>query len=506
MPIPPATRDAQRPNILWICTDSQRWDTLGCLGNRHVRTPRLDQLASEGVLCTHAFTQSPLCTPSRGSFLTGRYPVTNRLRQNGQICPTDIKPITKTLQEAGYVCGLSGKLHLNHCDQRLSLGAEWWREDQARWKLIGAEQRIDDGYSEFNWDHSANGEDPSSDYVRWLHDQGVSISRAPHPECPTMYIGPDSQHHQVTWCVDRAISFLQRQGSTTNPWLFSVNCFDPHFIVDPPRDYLDRYMDNLDAIPLPDVVPGELDSKPLAQRTYRDGNGKSAYRDLTDRQKRLMTAGYWAMCDHIDAQMGRLLDALDASGQRDSTLVLFHSDHGELLGDHGCYVKDQFFYDCSIRVPLIARWPGHILPGQVCEDLIELTDVAPALLQACQLPVDPAMQGHSVWPRFTGQKCQLTGREYQARDSVYCEFLGANPRRGTDAPRYATMIRTKTHKLVRVHGGKEGELYDLIQDPGEHLNRWDDPNFVAIKCDLLAQLSDRQAYTADPLPHRVGVY
>src|SRR5438093_224085 len=111
----------QPPNILWICTDSQRWDTLGCYGNSFVTTPHADRLAREGVVFEHAFSQSPVCTPSRASFLTGRYPVTTRLRQNGQVCPPDLRLVTKTLAEAGYVCGLSGKLHLSPCDNRLLL-------------------------------------------------------------------------------------------------------------------------------------------------------------------------------------------------------------------------------------------------------------------------------------------------------------------------------------------------------------------------------------------------
>ncbi|MCL2742073.1 MAG: sulfatase-like hydrolase/transferase, partial [Oscillospiraceae bacterium] len=109
-----------RPNILWICTDSQRWDTLGCYGNPWVRTPNLDALAAGGVLFEGCYAQNPLCTPSRGSFLTGRYPVTNRLRQNGQDIDSREVLVTKALNDGGYVCGLSGKLHLSACDHRIA--------------------------------------------------------------------------------------------------------------------------------------------------------------------------------------------------------------------------------------------------------------------------------------------------------------------------------------------------------------------------------------------------
>ncbi len=122
------------PNILWICSDQQRFDTLGCYGNPYVQTPNLDKLAQDGVLFEHAYSQSPVCTPSRASFLTGRYPRTTRCRQNGQAIPPDEVLVTKLLQDAGYVCGLAGKLHLAPCNPRVCKGTE---------------QRIDDGYDQF---------------------------------------------------------------------------------------------------------------------------------------------------------------------------------------------------------------------------------------------------------------------------------------------------------------------------------------------------------------------
>jgi arylsulfatase A-like enzyme len=491
-PNPPAERDPARPNILWICTDSQRWDTLGCTGNRFVRTPRIDRLAAEGALFDHAFTQSPLCTPSRGAFLTGRYPITNRLRQNGQVCPDDLRLIPRILADAGWVCGLSGKLHLSHCDQRLALGPEWWRENPKRWTILGSERRVHDGYHEFYWDHAASGLDPASAYTQWLDLRGARITREPRADCPLVEVGPPSELHQATFCADMAISFMRRHAGRSYPWLFSVNIFDPHYSFDPPADYFARYLDLLDEIPDPPVVPGELDDKPQAQRDFRANLKK--YLTLDSRQHRMIRAAYWAMCDHLDVQVGRMLDALEATGQSRDTIVIFHSDHGELLGDHGVYIKDQFFYDSSIRVPLIWRWPGQIPAGQRSDELVELVDLAPTLIEAAGLPTEPGMQGRSQWRR-------LTGGEATPREDAFCEFLGAHGR-----ARYASMLRTKEHKLVAVHGRDEGELYDLRADPGEHRNRWNDPACLGVKAGLLKRLADRLAFTADPLPPRVGVY
>jgi arylsulfatase A-like enzyme len=137
-----------RPNILWICTDQQRFDTLGCYGNRFVNTPNIDALSQQGVLFEQVFSQSPVCTPSRASMLTGRYPSTARCRQNGASIPADEVLITRLLSDAGYICGLSGKLHLSVCNPKASPGTE---------------RRINDGYDEFHWSHHPNPDWPTNE-------------------------------------------------------------------------------------------------------------------------------------------------------------------------------------------------------------------------------------------------------------------------------------------------------------------------------------------------------
>lgn len=144
----------RRPNILWICTDQQRWDTLGCYGNPFVETPNLDRLAAQGTVFEYAYSQSPVCTPSRASFLTGRYPRTTRCRQNGQDIPGDEILVTSILAKNGYTCGLAGKLHLSACEPRV---------------CPDMERRIDDGYKEFHWSHDPSGGwDLGNEYWAWL--------------------------------------------------------------------------------------------------------------------------------------------------------------------------------------------------------------------------------------------------------------------------------------------------------------------------------------------------
>ncbi len=494
----------RRPNVLWVCTDSQRWDTLGCYGNPFVRTPNADRLAREGVRFERVFAQNPLCTPSRGCFLTGRYPVTNRLRQNGQTVPPDLRPITRALRDqGGYVCGLSGKLHLSACDQRLTLGPEWWRRP-AQDYVVPVEQRIDDGYSVFHWSHSSAG-NPYSAYTQWLRQRGVAQTlnadeKGGEKLGPHVSIGPPADQTHTAFCVDKAIEFIELHAGwqMSQPWLFSVNIVDPHPNFHPPREFLQRYLDRLDEIPLPDFDESELADKPAHQRdSYASGKG-NVIKDYTPRERRLLRAAYWAMCDHIDVELGKLLDALDRSGQRENTLVLFTSDHGELLGDHGRTWKGPFLYDPCIRVPLIVSMPGTVGQGLVSDALVELGDLAPTVTDCAHLPRDPGMQARSLWPLLTGQ-VPLDAH----RDDVYCEYYNSNPNK---PPAWLTMVRTDRHKLIALHGSDEGELYDLQEDPREMRNLWASPAHKDLKIELLLRLASRMAWTADPLPERIGVF
>ena len=207
-----------RPNILWICTDSQRWDTLGCYGNTHVKTPHVDGLAGRGVLFEQVYCQNPLCTPSRGSFLTGRYPSTMGLRQNGQDIRETEVPVTRLLAEAGYHCGLVGKLHLSACDHRIrKFGkTEWWKHNRALF-FQGTERRINDGYAEVYWDHAPSGTNPASAYTKWLRDKGVTVHTTPRDDCKWVHHGMPVEHHQTTWCAEQSISFIQGHAGRPYP-------------------------------------------------------------------------------------------------------------------------------------------------------------------------------------------------------------------------------------------------------------------------------------------------
>ncbi len=475
-----------RPNILWVCTDQQRVDTLGCYGNPLVHSPNIDALAEKGVLFEQCYSQSPVCTPSRASFLTGRYPRTARCRQNGASIPEDEVLITRLLADAGYVCGLSGKLHLSVCHPDASPGTE---------------RRINDGYDEFHWSHHPRPDWSTNEYIHWLQEKGVVFDTPSYQGSKYVEAGMPAEHHQTTWCAEKAIEFIEANAEFDIPWLFSVNIFAPHHPFDPPVDYLEKYLDLLDQIALPNYVEGELDNKPKYQQFDHRGaynNPKMfPFAEMSDDDHRLVTAAYWAMCDLVDTQVGRMMDALEQTGQLDNTIVIFMSDHGEMLGDHGFYLKGPHFYDPAVHVPIIMSWPGHILEGQRSTALVELFDIAPTLLEAAGLDIYPGIQARSFWPMLMGQ-ASLD----EHRDDVYSEYYNA----WIYDDAQATMVRNRQYKLVAYHSIRSGELYDLEQDPLETHNRWQDPDYTAIKMDLLETLCERMAWTVDPLPLRQARY
>jgi len=464
-----------RPNILWICTDQQRFDTLGCTGNRFVGTPNVDRLAEGGLLFEHCYSQSPICTPSRAAFLTGRYPRTARCPQNGQSIPADEVLITRVLAESGYTCGLSGKLHLSACHPSV---------------CTGSERRIEDGYSEFHWSHHPNPNWEANEYIQWLTAKGGAYSTPGYRGMRHVMTGMPAELHQTTWCAEKAVDFIRAWAGRGAPWLFSVNFFDPHAPFDPPANYLQRYLDRLDEVPLPNYVEGELEAKPLRQR-----RGGWVQQGVSEEEHRTSRAAYWAMVDLIDTAVGSMMGALAETSQLDSTLVIITSDHGEMLGDHGRYLKGAYFYDPCVRVPLILSMPGVIAPGRRSAALVELFDLAPTVLDACDVERPDGMQACSLWPMARGEAPLERHRE-----DVYCEFY--NPRPSHPGTSSATMVRTERHKIVVDHNDPLGELYDMAADPAETHNLWDDPAHAEVKVQMLKRVCDRMAGTVDPLPLR----
>ena len=348
--------------------------------------------------------------------LTGRYPHTTGLRANGQRIRADERLVTRILADNGYTCGLAGKLHLSPC----AGGRD--------------EDRIDDGYQVFRWSHDLSDQWPGKNMWReWLKSRGVNWPRQP-AGVEAWGVPIDPAYTQTAWCSDMAIQFM-RQHRQFNPWLMSVNIFQPHHPFWPTKEYLDRY--DPDKLPSPKYQEGELDSKTVFQRIDHQagyaGSGLSFTKtdDLTHRK---ITAAYYAMIEQVDTEVGRMMKVLEQTGQADNTVVIFMSDHGEMLGDHGIYLKGPYFYDCLIRVPLMIRWPSRYKAGLRSDVLVEMIDLVPTLLEAAGIPVPSGVQGRSLTP-------VLTGRSANHRDSVLLRAL-----------RLFVSVRPAPNGGMRAHG------------------------------------------------------
>ena len=455
----------RRPNILWICTDQQRWDTIHALGNEWIRTPNLDTLCATGVAFTHAHCQTPICTPSRACFLTGMYPDTVHGCINGNEHWDEAAPlITQTLADIGYDCGLAGKLHLSAAQGRI--------ETRPR----------KDGYRVFHWSHHPYpGWPEGHDYDDWLKEQGVDFWEVYNANGKSM----PKQFHQTTWCTDRAVDFLKEQRE--GPWLFSLNCFDPHGRFDPPKEFVERY--DIESLHGPLFQESDLEAQARLSFT---NYGAKRHNQHSAKQ---LQALYWAQIELIDENVGRLLRALEETGQRENTIIIYMSDHGDMVGDHGLRAKGCRFYEGLVRVPLIISWPARFKQGLRSDALVELADIVPTLLEIHGLPVPERIQGKSLLPILQGEKAP-----HEHRDFVRSIYFLALPRQQIRA----SMIRSHDYKLVRYHGHEPGELFDLRHDAGEFNNLWENDDYSSIRWDYSMRMLDQMADAVDTGPERVA--
>ena len=481
----------ERPNILWICTDQQRYDTIGALGYDHVSTPHLDQLVAGGVAFTRAYCQSPICTPSRASFLTGMYPSTLHVNGNGnEFFPEGPPLVTRLLAGAGYEGGLIGKLHLASAYGRV-------------------EPRVDDGYRYWQYSHAPRDDwEAGHAYADWVRSKGYVLG-----ELTRSVEGVPAELHQTTWGAEKTIEFIREKRE--GPWLASLNLYDPHPPFNPPRAYREMFdpatmpgplfresdLEQQEKLAAVDFQsrgqrPEELDIRsPIVPQTPTTG-GAPESEMAGKRDAWTLQAAYCAMIKLIDDQVGRILEALEESGQRERTAVIFTSDHGEMLGDHGLIQKGCRFYEGLVRVPLIFSWPGRFAPGLRSAALVESLDQAPTLLELAGLEVPAHMQGRSLLPILNGESDPEVHREF-----VRTEYYDALDLPGAT---FATMYRDERYKLAVYHGHEHGELYDLAEDPQEFDNKWEDPGFQGLKLELLKRSFDASMQAMDRGPRRIG--
>ena len=276
------------------------------------------------------FAKARRARPS-GIFPDRQVSRTTGCRQNGQTIPKDEVLVPKTFSEASYRCGLAGKLHLASCSDGK------------------VEERTDDGYDDFFWSHHPQPDWEENAYTQWLAEKGKTWDELLGEDLsPFVKGGPPAEVPPDDLVAGETIEFIRENEG--KPWFFSFNCFDPHHPFDPPADYLERFP--VGDMPLPlrssERRASADDFQKLDRKWAHNHPGEFETGAMTDHDRRQVYAAYMAMVSLIDEQVGRILEALDETGQAEDTLVIFMSDHGEMLGDHGIYFKGPHFYDCQM--------------------------------------------------------------------------------------------------------------------------------------------------------------
>jgi arylsulfatase A-like enzyme len=442
---------AARPNVLWICADDHAAYVMGADGNQRVRTPRLDQLAAEGTRFSRAYCNAPVCTASRQSFLTGRYPHSVGVTVLKTALGENETTLAELLRDAGYRTASIGKMHFN---SSLAHGFETRIDmpEYQRWLMGKQREPLPDGVEVLPpWK-------PFKDPARiWLN----SFCRP--------YAAHDSDM-AGTFFASEAARQLHAVGD--EPFFLMVSFYEPHSPFHFPVEFRDRH----DASQMPVYSLGPDD----------DAQIPAIFRDLTPAEKQGIAAAYYTSVEFPDKNVGLVLDALAAAGHADDTLVIYTGDHGYMLGQHGRFEKHCSF-EPSIRVPLMLRLPGRVQAGAVSQALVELIDVLPTVLDLCSVNLPAAVQGRSLVPL-------LDGTAEAHRDYVFIEY----------AENEEAAVRTDRWKLVYSTGrrerqdgyatgrplpGKTVRLFDMQADPDEMTNLAARPEHAA----LVAQLTDKLA-------------
>lgn len=453
----------RRPNILLIITDDHAAGRLGIDGDPRQATPRLDRLAREGVRFDRAYCNAPVCTASRQSLLTGRYPHAVGVTLLTTPLAEDAITLGDWLGDRGYATGAVGKMHFNS-DLPHGFAERIDAPDWQRW-LKG---------------HPPEGGDrrrpwrPFADPARvWLNadnrDQGL----------------PESAM-QATYYADRAADFFRRHKA--EPFFLVVGFTQPHSPFDYPRELAGTFRP--ECFPVPDVTDDDRRDQPLI------------FRDLTPDDVRGIQAAYTTSLHSVDRQIGRVLDSLDAEGLGEDTIVVVLGDNGYMLGEHGRFEK-HVLYEPAVRVPLLVRWRGRLPADRAVPHLVELVDLFPTLMDLAGSPCPPDRHGRSLAPLLRGDE-GAAGRE-----SVFSEYL-ENEEAMIRDDRFKLIVGTgRRHRQdgyanANPRPGPYARLFDLGTDPGEATNRADDPTLAPVRDRLLAELHRRMTASREGLPPLPG--
>jgi arylsulfatase A-like enzyme len=446
---------AVRPNIVFIMTDDHAAHAISAYGSKVNRTPNLDRLATEGALFTNVFATNSICTPSRATILTGQYSHLNGVTMFNRFDSTRMT-VARLLQQGGYYTGMLGKWHLGSDPQ----GFDTWEI------FPGQGEYLDPVLYTATSEKTYTGR-YATDVVTDL--ALAFIAKRPADKPFFLMLHHKAPHRPFTPNAAHGAEFSTK----TIP--------EPATLWDDYQGRTDALHENKQRIAT-DLTPQDLKQDPPAGLT---GDA------LTRWKYQRWMQDYLATVQSVDDSVGRVLDAIDTAGIGRNTIVIYTSDQGFFLGDHGLFDK-RFMYEESIRMPFLVRWPAAIRPGSRIDAMGLNVDFAPTFLDAAGLPPSPDMQGRSLVPVLRG----TAPRDW--RTSMYYRYYHDPGHHNTRA-HYG--VRTRTHKLIYFWKKDQWELYDLVKDPQELHNLYGQPAQAALTARLKTELArlKREAKDDDQL-------
>jgi len=475
----------QRPNLLYIMTDQQRFDTVSAYGQSPCQTPCLDRLAADGVRFDQAYTVCALCSPARASMLNGRYPHNHHMWNNCDMMqwavadlPDSERLISQDLAPLGYANGFVGKWHCGCAKVPSTYGFEGmdvpgYGDPYATKEY--ADYCRDRGLERPERTHMIDGGGARAQ----PNPQG-GISTGPPEACATYFL--------ADYAIDMLRRYADRRRRTGQPFHLFVSFWGPHHPPFPPEPYASMY--DPAQVELWPNFDDPLTNKPRIHDRFRRTfypAGQTHAREVWQQ----LIAWYWGYMSFVDAQIGRVVAALDDLGLGDETAVLFSTDHGDMTGSHGGFWdKGEFMYEEIYHIPQIIRFPGVAPAGMVRDEFVTNMDLATTVLDLAGAPIPGNHDGRSLAPLLAAGDVSWPG-------DVMCEYHGH---------RYLysqRMVRWDRYKYV-FNAPDIDELYDLDADPHELTNRIDDPAMADVVAEGRRRLLAWIDRTDDPLRYAAG--
>ena len=501
---------SEKRNVLFIITDAQRADHLGCYGNPILKTPNIDRLATEGIKFTNYFCTNPICMPNRATLVTGLYPNVHGIRSNGMNLSENIPTIIQTLRQRGWYTAARGKIHhqywmapFKHKYHSIE-GLDEWADKKVTSKSFPKQYY---GYEDVEV-VSGNGTICAGHYLEWLEEKSPKIAEEMRKKVKnydllfSLYCDEIPEDlYNTTYVKERTVTFLENyaQGKYGDkPFYLHCSFPDPHYPIYPPQRFQDLYK------PEDMVLPPNFDDvQNLYQHEYlgyhlKNPPFKKAFiRESTEEEVKKITALTYAAISYVDVCVGQILASLENLGLTENTIVVFSSDHGDLMGDHGLLFKGPCPFNGVLQLPLIMRVPEITSPGTVSDSLVSSIDYPKTILNLLGIkdryhPTD--MQGFDFSPILKEPNVKI-------RD---CCFIENDEEIGPLKSRIRHLI-TDDYKLT-IYENKPGfgDIYDRNEDPYELKNLWYDNNFKEKRFELVDKLLHENLRAQTRLPKRIA--